>query len=177
MVYFITTAILLTFLLQRNPARIHHVITIRWSILIVGCFGTQIALAFIALKSQQKYELILTLTFVGILVGLWINRSIVGIKWILWGAGVNIIALIVFAGAMPVSETAMEIVGQNTTSFATDSRHQVLGANEPFWFLADWIPLQPYVLSLGDILVGVGFIRLLTANSPSIRKKQVIFRE
>jgi hypothetical protein len=169
MLYFTSFGIILTLILMRNPLRIQENIRLRWTILIVSCFGIQIGLAFIASSTQEKWESVLIITFIGIVIGLWMNRTIPGIKWILVGAGLNVLALLIYGGLMPVSETAMEIAGQDATGFESDSRHQLLH-DEPFWFLADWVPIPPYVMSIGDILVGIGFIRLLSINSPTFKK-------
>ncbi|TFB13676.1 hypothetical protein E3U55_15575 [Filobacillus milosensis] len=170
MIYAILAALILTLLLKRNPSKIQHNITLRWSGLIVLCFVIQIILTLIALYQEQKYEIIFIMTFLGLLIGLIANHSLVGVKWIIVGASLNVLALIVFGGLMPVSEAAMNMVGQDPTNFSSDSRHQLLQEGEFWWVLADWVPLKPYVMSVGDIFVGIGFIRFLTVNSPLIKR-------
>lgn len=163
MIYFILAAIIVTILLKRNPVQLIN-LSFRWPFLIIGSFGTQIALAFITIQTKDKYEIILIATFVCMVLGLWLNRRMAGMKWILIGAILNLLALILHGGLMPVSETAIRLTGQDM-GFDTDSRHQLMDSSSPFWFLGDWIPLVQYILSPGDLLVGIGLFRFFVVNS------------
>lgn len=114
-------------------------------------------------------EWIFVLTFIGIIIGLFINRAIAGIKWILTGAFLNLLAMLLHGGTMPVSEKALKLTGQANNDFEADARHHLLNEST-FWILTDWIPLLRYVLSPGDILAGIGIIILIVKHS-EYRKK------
>lgn len=165
MIFFIIIALLLTLTLKRNPIYLIQNIEFKWPYLILIGFGTQIALEFIALNTSEKFEIILTITFLCILIGLWVNRNIIGVKWIFAGALMNVIALLVHGGLMPVSEIAIQQTGQEHLSFETDARHQPMNYSNSFWILGDWIPMIRYILSPGDVLVGIGIIRLIVKNA------------
>lgn len=171
MIYFLLAAFAITLLLKRNPMLFFKNIEFQWPLLIILSFGTQIALAFFTIKTEEKLELILILTFTGIIVALWKNRGIPGIKWILYGASLNLIALILHKGLMPVSDSAMKITGQSDTSFEGDSRHQLMEEFTITSILGDWIPVIKYVLSPGDLCVGIGIIMLVSINSARSEKK------
>jgi hypothetical protein len=124
----------------------------------------QIVLELIAINFPDKQvPIILFLTFLGMLLGLWYNRELGGIKWVITGLSINIIALITHGGLMPVSEKAMKVAGlQYLLDYTHDSRHQDMGESF-FWWLGDWIPVivpigENFVLSPGDVMVGLGLI-------------------
>ncbi|EWG11558.1 DUF5317 domain-containing protein [Cytobacillus firmus] len=165
MIYFLLSAFVITLLMKKNPLSFFRNIEFQWPLLIIACFGIQIALAFITIKTEEKLEMILILTFSGIIAGLWKNRSIPGIKWIFTGAILNLFALLLNGGLMPVSKTSMELTGQADVSFDQDSRHQLMDEITITSILGDWIPLIKYVLSPGDLLVGIGIVLLITLNS------------
>jgi hypothetical protein len=163
--YFLLLACLITLISKKNPLTFFKNIEFQWPLLIVLSFGAQIALAFITIKTAEKLEMVLVLTFIGILIWLWMNRTIPGIKWIFLGAFLNLIALLLNSGQMPVSEKALKQTGQEISSFSTDSRHEGMTETSITWILGDWIPVVKYVLSPGDFLVGTGIILLVWLNS------------
>ncbi|MBB6446139.1 DUF5317 family protein [Bacillus benzoevorans] len=165
MKYSLLIALILTLIQKKNPLTFIKNIEFQWPLVILISFGVQIALAFATIQSKEKFELILILTFVGITIGLWKNRHIAGVKWILAGALLNFAALLLHGGLMPVSESALLQTGQEVDSFDTDSRHQLMDSSSPYWILGDWIPVIRYVLSPGDLLVGIGIILLIMNNS------------
>jgi hypothetical protein len=165
MIYSLLLALILTILLKRNPLTFIINIEFQWPLVILISFGTQIVLAFITLESQDKFGFVLILTFFGMLIGLWKNRNIAGVKWIVVGALLNLVALVVHGGLMPVSESALIQTGQEINSFGKDSRHELMSSSSAFWILGDWIPVIRYVLSPGDLLVGIGIILMIIKNS------------
>lgn len=169
--YFLLFAFILTIFLKRNPLTFIKNVKFQWPLIILVSFGTQIALAFITFKTQEKFELILIFTFVGIIIGLWKNRHIAGVKWIIIGATLNLTALLLHGGLMPVSDFALIQTGQEGYSFKSDSRHQLMDSSSLFWLLGDWIPVIHYVLSPGDFLVGIGITLLIFKNSSKIKGK------
>ncbi|MEH7440557.1 DUF5317 family protein [Neobacillus drentensis] len=171
MKYFLLLAILFTLFKKRNPLTFIHNIEFQWPLLIIVSFGVQIALAFITIETKNKLEWILIITFMGIVIGLWKNRQLAGVKWILTGALLNLTALLLHGGLMPVSKEALILTGQTDPSFESDSRHQPMEASMPYWIFGDWIPVIRYVLSPGDFLVGLGIILLIFHHSSKMKIK------
>ena len=171
MKYFLLFAVVLTLTQKRNPLTFIKNIEFQWPLIILISFGIQIALAFITVETNKKFEFILILTFVGLIIGLWKNRKIAGVKWIITGASLNLTALILHGGFMPVSKTALIMTGQGITSFENDSRHQLMKDSLQYWILGDWLPVVHYVLSPGDLLVGIGIILLIFCNSSNRKIK------
>jgi len=173
MLYFIITAILLTLFQKRNPLTFIRNITFEWPLLILLSFGTQIALTFITIQTKEKLEWVFVLTFIGIIIALFKNRKIIGVKWILFGATLNLLALLLHGGTMPVSEKALELTGQESVQFDTDARHHLINETS-FWILGDWIPFIRYVLSPGDFFAGIGIILLIVKHSEYRRRQGAV---
>ncbi|WP_413305876.1 DUF5317 domain-containing protein [Bacillus sp. 1P10SD] len=171
MKYFLLIAILFTLVKRRNPLTFIYNIEFQWPLLILISFGVQIALAFITIETKNKLEWILVLTFLGIIAGLWKNRHLAGIKWMVTGALLNLTALMLHGGFMPVSEEALVMTGQTDPSFESDSRHRLMEDSMPYWILGDWVPVVRYVLSPGDFLVGLGIVLLIFHHSSKIKPK------
>ncbi|WP_174727000.1 DUF5317 family protein [Mesobacillus harenae] len=166
MKYFLVFAVIYTLLKKRNPFTFIKNVEFQWPLVILVSFGVQIALAFITIETREKFEFILVLTFIGITIGLLKNKSIAGVKWIVVGAILNLTALILHGGLMPVSEAALKSTGQDgDLTFETDSRHQLMQGSMDYWILGDWIPVIRYVLSPGDLIVGIGIVILIYKNS------------
>ena len=168
--YFLLLAITLTIICKRNPFTFVKNVEFQWPLIIIISFGIQISLVFISIETKDKFEMILMATFLGIIIGLWKNRKVTGVKWIMSGALLNLLALLVHEGLMPVSETALKLTGQEGVSFEADSRHQLMTDSNFLWILGDWIPVYKYVLSPGDFFVGVGIIVLIFLNSSKWKK-------
>ncbi|MBT2693618.1 DUF5317 family protein [Bacillus sp. ISL-55] len=164
MKYFLLLAFVITFSLKKNPLTFFKNVEFQWPLLIIVSFGAQIALAFFTIRTAVKLELVLIATFSGIILWLWKNRQIPGLKFILAGSTLNLLALLLHGGLMPVSEKAMTLTGQDVSSLGNDSRHQLMDSTFT-WILGDWIPVLKYVLSPGDLLVGTGIITLVYLNS------------
>jgi heme/copper-type cytochrome/quinol oxidase subunit 4 len=177
MIYFVLSGILLALLLKKNPLTLPLNLKFKVPYVIIGCLLVQVAIELVSFLNQTKIETILVITFIVLFIGLLLNRQIVGIKWVMVGLFLNMMAVMLNGGFMPVSKTAMEIANlQHLMDFSRDSRHQLMEDSHIGW-LGDWIPfLTPvgtnYVLSPGDLLVGVGLIILIIRNS-SGRSKTV----
>jgi hypothetical protein len=170
MIYFVFFGIIAALLFKKNPLTLPLNIKFKAPFLIMGCLIVQVAIELIAIISRTKIEGILVITFILLFIGLLLNRRIIGMKWIAAGLFLNMMALVLNGGLMPVSETAMEIAKlEHLLDFNQDSRHQLM-EDSHFGWLGDWIPfLTPvgtnYVLSPGDLLVGFGLIILMVRNS------------
>ena len=108
-----------------------------------------------------------------VLVGafLVLNRRVAGIGLVAVGLGLN--AVVVAAnGAMPVSQTAIEIAGAESLSDPRHVEHGVHLRNEALTPgtrlvpLSDVLPVPPLgkVLSLGDVVIAAGLLRLARAS-------------
>lgn len=141
---------------------------------MIGCLFVQIGLELIAIQYYRQFPIILFLTFIGMVYGLFRNRHIPGIPWILTGTITNIIALLTHKGLMPVSESAMNVAGlQHLLDYSQDSRHQAM-EDSLFWWLGDWIPFlapigENFILSPGDVIIGIGLILFCVKNSTKRR--------
>jgi hypothetical protein len=164
MFYFIIIAFIITLYQKRNPFSFIRNISFEWPLVILLSFGTQIVLSIITMQTAEKLEWIFVLTFVGVIIGLLKNRKIKGIKWIVSGATLNLLALLLHGGTMPVSERALQLTGQENVLLDTDARHHFMNESV-FWILGDWIPVIRYVLSPGDFLAGIGIILLIVLHS------------
>lgn len=169
MIYFVVIGLVTAVALKRNPVIILTNIKFKVPWLLIGSLIVQILLEIIAIKSSGQYPGLLSLTFLGVLAGLFINRHLYGVSWVFAGTFLNVSALLLHGGLMPVSEYAMQLSHLEDLGFDADSRHQAMGSSV-FWWLGDWIPfLTPigknYVLSPGDVLVGIGLILFLVRNS------------
>lgn len=173
MYYFILTGIVLALLLRRNPLAVLFNIDLKAPFLMIGSFLIQVVLEMIVVQTQQQYPLILSLTFLAMIVALFLNRHIFGVPLIFIGTFLNIVALLLHGGTMPVSESAIQLVGLENQNFNEDSRHQAM-LPSVFWWLGDWIPFftpigTNYVLSIGDLLIGGGLIVFFVRNSEKKR--------
>ncbi len=171
MKYILLVAIMLTLLKGRNPLTFINNVKFQWPLVILVSFGVQIVLVFFSLGTKGKLDYILVFAFIGIIVGLIVNYKIPGIAWIVSGATLNLVALFLNEGFMPVDENALNKTGQEVSSLETDSRHQLMTDTTKFWMLGDWIPVIKYVISPGDVLVAIGLILLIYMNSSKMKIK------
>ncbi|MGO4274788.1 DUF5317 family protein, partial [Paenibacillus sp. TAF58] len=96
---------------------------------------------------------------------LWINRHVPGVIFICVGAALNLLAISIHGGLMPISEKAIIMSGFDGSPFdANNPRHQLMNTSH-FWWLGDWIPFFKHVISIGDVFVGIGFIRFLLGTT------------
>ncbi len=101
---------------------------------------------------------------------LWMNRHIPGVKLSLVGLLLNFIVMAANGGRMPVSQWAAVISGQSDylPELLNDisARHVIIGPATRLVLLADIIPLPspypfPRVLSIGDVILFAGIIRII----------------
>lgn len=175
MTYFLILGVLLSLLFRRNPLSLFHV-KFKAAPLIIGCLLIQIALGVLAAIASIQLPIVLIATFIGMLAGMYYNRHLHGTGWISAGAMANLAAIVIHGGLMPVSERAAKIAGmEQLLHTSTTSRHQLMDSPY-FWWLGDWIPfITPigpnFILSLGDLIVGVGLIVFIVRNSAKIESQ------
>lgn len=101
---------------------------------------------------------------------LWANRHIPGVKLSLSGLFLNFLVMAANGGRMPVSQWAAVISGQSDylPELLSDvsARHVIIGADTKLVLLADIIPLPPpypfpRVLSIGDVILFAGIIIII----------------
>lgn len=163
MIYFIIIGILLPLAVKRNPFHVLLTIRIQNAVLIWIAFFIQLILVAISASTGQKVPYALAATLLLLLAALYQNRGVRGVKWIFAGVFANLMALLLHGGSMPVSIRALELAGlHHLTDFSRASRHAAMENGMSGW-LGDWIPIimplgKNYVMSPGDVLVGIGVI-------------------
>lgn len=169
MIYFIFIGVVVAYLIGKSPLRCFDQIHFRYPLLIIGALFLQIVLFVIFRLNPVHNAYLLELTMLLLLLGLWMNRSLSGLKWITLGSMLNLVSLLVHKGRMPVMDKALEIAG--IVYSTNDARHQAM-TGYSIWWLGDWIPLYKVVISIGDLLVGIGVVLFFIMNSPSRRNHE-----
>jgi hypothetical protein len=166
MIYFILAGILLCIILKRNLLTIVDSFeAFRMPYLLIGTFAFQIFIYWLVNQTGRDYPILLELSFVIMIVGLWMNRHLPGIIFICLGAVLNLIAISIHGGLMPVSVKALMMSGYNGSPIDADNpRHQLMNTSN-FWWLGDWIPFIRHAISTGDVFVGFGLIRFLLGTT------------
>ncbi|WP_431307945.1 DUF5317 family protein [Alicyclobacillus sacchari] len=98
-----------------------------------------------------------------VVLWLYLNRKVSGLPFVLYGTALNLIAIVVTGGAMPVLLSTVHLLHLSIAK-NTGLRHSFT-AMDGWWWLGDWIPVPPFVMSPGDILVGIGLGRFALAES------------
>lgn len=162
---------------RKNPLSVVSDVQFKVPYLLIGCLLFQILNSLIQPIGTVPFQsYVLPFTFAGILLGLLLNFHIKGVKWIFLGTSLNFSSLLVHGGVMPVSATAMRIA-KLELNFQFDPRHRVMTGSDIQW-LGDWIPFftpfgTNYVLSVGDILIGLGIVIFILMNSKKIKSDTI----
>ena len=144
-----------------------------WWLLIVG-LGIQLGAAQIPASSRPLAVGLLLLSYVVILVMVWINRDAPG----MWIAGIGLFmnfTVIALNGGMPVLPASAELAGLGS-DLTLRGRHVLLDTSTIAPFLADIIPLPGAVISLGDVFLAIGlgvFIEEQMRQKPRLFRKGV----
>ncbi|MGI9667793.1 MAG: DUF5317 domain-containing protein [Acidimicrobiia bacterium] len=124
-----------------------------WWLLPLG-FLILAAASFVPSDMHELAVALVLLSYVPLLIFVWLNREASGI----WIAGLGILmnfTVILLNGGMPVLEEAAIIAGE-TGELVLDAKHVLLTEDTRLPFLADIIPLPKAVLSLGDVFLAIG---------------------
>lgn len=124
-----------------------------WWLLPLG-FLLLAASGFIPTEQHQLAVWLILISYIPLLLFVWLNRDLTGI----WIAGFGILmnfTVILANGGMPVLEAAAELAGHNG-QLVLDAKHVLLTDDTRLAFLADIIPLPGAVLSLGDVFLAIG---------------------
>lgn len=97
-----------------------------------------------------------------VVVFLALNRHLPGMFLAALGLALNVL-VIAANGAMPVSQEAAEIAGLEGEFRDLGIKHELLGPNTAFPWIADVIPLPGLntLISVGDVVLGLGIARLV----------------
>ncbi|HVF53973.1 MAG TPA: DUF5317 domain-containing protein [Actinomycetota bacterium] len=100
------------------------------------------------------------------LVFLWLNRRVAGLGLVTAGIVANL-AVMSLNGGMPVSASAASLVGAAAPVDGEAPRHEELTDSTLAPWLGDVIPVPPLgrVLSVGDLLLAAGLMRLIYLQS------------
>ena len=124
-----------------------------WLLLFLA-FGMQFA-ANLLPQGQTNWAVGLILTsFVALLVTVWLNRTLPGTALAGAGIGMNFVVIALNRG-MPVSTEAILLAG-GAADAPLDAKHVLLTTDSVLPFLADIVPLPGTVISIGDVLLGIG---------------------
>lgn len=167
MISFILIAIVLTLFCKRNPLNVIRNVQFKSPYLILLALGLQIVIVFSgALLNSARIPLLLLSAFAAFLF-LWRNKDLKGLLFVLSGFVLNISAILLNQGEMPVSAKAAELAGVRAP-IADNLRHELF-EHSSLWWLYDWIPFIHTVLSPGDVLVAIGISYFWIVNSKERR--------
>ncbi|MBT8197522.1 MAG: DUF5317 domain-containing protein [Acidimicrobiia bacterium] len=127
-----------------------------WWLLFVG-LTIQVAAGFVPADRTYSEELAVGLilgSYLPLLLVAWINRTRSGMWLVGLGILMNFVVIAVNQG-MPVLPEAITLAG-GTADLAADPKHVVLDTSTLLPFLADIIPIPQNVISMGDVVLGVG---------------------
>ncbi len=124
-----------------------------WWLLPMG-FLILAASGFVPTDQHQLAVGLVLVSYVPLLVFVWLNRDHTGI----WIAGFGILmnfTVILANGGMPVLEAAAQLAGHDG-QLVFDAKHVLMTDDTRLIFLGDIIPLPGAVLSLGDVFLVIG---------------------
>lgn len=114
-------------------------------------------------------SMVLILSYALLLVVVWLNRKVAGVKLIGLGLLLNFLVIVLNGGFMPVTPEALVRTGYDVNAprletgyLVARSKNIVMQAGEArFWFLSDIFLLPkpfpiPTVFSIGDVLIAAG---------------------
>lgn len=143
--------------------------TFRYPALVFAGLGIQVASELVAaliypqLREGGRGLALLGLSYLLLVVFVVLNRRLPGA--ILIGAGLALNLLVIVGnGGMPVSPGAARAAGIDPTDYLERAvKHRPLGPGTVFGFLGDVIPLPVIgkVVSIGDVLLGIGLFVLV----------------
>lgn len=153
--------------LWHGGALVHFArLPLRWPLLFLIGLVLR-AIAFSPLPPDGPPTLLLySLALACLLVGMLVNRRIVGIELVLLGLALNAAVILANGGAMPVSADALRLVGRYDFALRLRAEGSIghVQLSTPatqLRALADIIPLSPLlglriVVSVGDLFVAAG---------------------
>ncbi|SDW47175.1 hypothetical protein SAMN04489725_106126 [Alicyclobacillus hesperidum] len=128
-------------------------------LLLIGIVGQ---IAADNLRTSVAYGL-LPLSMGFVVIWLYLNRKVSGLRFVLAGTTINLIAIVISGGKMPVLLSTVHFLHLEVAP-NTGTRHS-FATMHGWWWLGDWIPIPPFIMSPGDILVGIGLSRFVLTES------------
>ncbi|WP_169794067.1 DUF5317 family protein [Alicyclobacillus acidiphilus] len=129
-------------------------------VLIFGLIGE----ILLNLLHKSYVSWLLPLFLCLIIVWLLANIHVKGLWLILIGTVLNIVVILLNHGSMPVLEQTMRMLHMSVSDHI-GSRHSIIANPRGDWWLGDWLPIPPYIMSPGDILVGLGIVWFALSNT------------
>jgi hypothetical protein len=172
-VYIIIISIIIG-LLRKGKLSSLSQISLKRTELLVLAFLIQAGLIFLG---SRKIEFVLiyssyalAFSYVVLLIAVWYNKKLKGMKIIALGIAFNFIVIVANGGHMPVLLSSLYKAGLDDFALVlkegTYITHTLISENTLCAFLADVIPLSPpfpdpSVVSAGDFLMFYGVFRLI----------------
>lgn len=139
--------------------------------LLIALFISMLVSLFFKFRAIQFLNILI---YFLLLVFLFINKDNKGFKLIFLGSLFNFLAIALNGGLMPVSEGALIKIGDmealSILKSGLSQTHSLINETSLLSFFGDVIPIPPpyplaKLISLGDILIFIGFIYFLLTKS------------
>jgi len=167
-VYIIIISIIIGLLRNGKLSSLSQISLKRIELILLACL-IQAGLVFLGPK-KVKFVLdyssyMLIFSYIVLLLAVWYNKKLEGIKFIALGIAFNFVVIVVNGGHMPVLLSSLYKAGLYDFALVlkegTYVTHTLITEKTLFKFLADVIPLSPpfpdpSVLSVGDFLMFYG---------------------
>lgn len=185
-VYIIIISIIIGLLRNGKLSSLSQISLKRIELIVLACL-IQAGLIFLEPK-KVKFVLdyssyMLIFSYIVLLLAVWYNKKIKGIKIITLGIIFNFIVIVVNGGHMPVLLISLYKAGLNDFALVlkegTYVTHTLITEKTLFRFLADVIPLSPpfpdpSVVSVGDFLMFYGVFSLI--QNAMVKKQNSVAR-
>jgi hypothetical protein len=180
-IYIIIISIIIGLLRNGKLSSLSQISIMRIELIVLACL-IQAGLIFLGSK-KVKFVLdygsyMIIFSYIVLLLAVWYNKKLKGMKIISLGIIFNFIVIIVNGGHMPVLLSSLYKAGLNDFALllkeGTYVTHTLITENTLFRFLADVIPLSPpfpdpSVVSAGDFLMFYGVFSLI--QSAMVKKE------
>lgn len=156
-----------------------------WAILLALLFQFSISFLLDRWPDLPRYVLtgLFVLSYLMLAVALYANRHLPGALWMVLGATLNFLVIVVNGGRMPVHPWALALTGQEDFMVYLGSdacpTHLLSGPGTNLWFLGDCMGI-PYIhlksaFSVGDVCLMIGLFwavqRLMVPGARSRRAR------
>jgi len=172
-VYIIIISIIIGLLRNGKLSRLSQISLTKIELIVLACL-IQAGLIFLGSK-KVKFVLdyssyMIILSYIVLLLAVWYNKKLKGIKIITLGIILNFIVILANGGHMPVLLNSLYKAGLDDFALVlkegTYVTHTIITEKTLFGFLADVIPLSPpfpdpSVVSAGDFLMFYGVFSLI----------------
>lgn len=164
MPYFLVIAFLLVIFSKGGLRVLLRNLRFKYPYLLLIPLVIQVFLTLAAIPRTPFITIVYILSFLCVMIGLILNHRLPGFKLITFGVSLNLLVILLNHGSMAVfSGTIQFLTGHGFP--ASSIRAHAVSQSVWYWWLADWIPVPFYLMSPGDILVGLGIIRLVLRST------------